>query len=34
LHRCNRRRMFMIPDPDFEIEDVYDDLDPLEEWDD
>jgi len=24
----------MIPDPDFEIEDVYDDLDPLEDWDD
>jgi hypothetical protein len=32
LHRCNRRRMFMIPDPDFEIEDVYDDLDGID-WD-
>ena len=22
------------PDPDFEIEDIYDDLDPIEDWDD
>ena len=31
---CDRRRLYMIPDPDYEIEDIYDDLDPYDEDDD